>query len=180
MIKGMKYIVFLKFGKKENLEKLQAGNIYMKEIKYYRDLEAISGNIGMGDRLDSCIVQRDVPIWINGIKMPNADWLVETNTMDEKTPVFCCSCLKEQDFLYDPMKKEYIVDRKAFRIEKLKEDFGEFVLVIAHPEVFIDRIKKYCETSDIELCYKEATYVDYEDKDKKRKTEYKNNLSHFL
>ena len=180
MINGMKYIVFLKFGEKENLEKLQAGEVYMKEIKYYRNLEASSGKAGRGDRLDSCMVQRDVPIWINGIKMPNVDLFVETNTIDEKTPVFCCSCLKEQDFLFDPVKREYIVDKKVFHIEKLKEDFGEFVLVISCPKIFLERIKETCETSNIDIRYQEVKYVDYEEKGNQWKKEYTNDLSHFF
>ena len=180
MINGTEYKVFLKFGKKDNLEKLQAGNIYMKEAKYFRELERSSGIIGMGDKYDSCTVQRDVPIWINGVKIPNADWLIGTNTMDEKTPVFCCSCLKEKDFIYDSLKKEYIVDRKIFNIEKLRRDFGEFVLVIPYPEFFIGRIKKYCETCNIDFRFKEVTYVDYDDKDKRWMKEYQNNLSHFF
>ena len=180
MINGINYKVFLKFGNKENLEKLQSGNIYMKNAKYFRELETSGGIVGMGDRYDSCIVQRDAPIWINGVKLPNADWLVETNTRDEKTPIFCCSCLKEEDFIYDPLKKEYIVDRKAFCVEELKKDFGEFVLIIPYPEVFIARIKEYCEANSIDLQFKEVTYVDYDDKNKKWIKEYKNNLSLFF
>jgi hypothetical protein len=36
MINGVKYIAFLKIGKKENLVKLQNGNLYMKESKFYK------------------------------------------------------------------------------------------------------------------------------------------------
>lgn len=180
MINGIDYKVFLKFGKKENLEKLQTGNIYMKEAKYFRELETMSGMVGMGDKYDSCTVQRDVPIWINGVKIPNADWFVGTNTMDEKTPIFCCTCLKEKDFIYDSLKKEYVVDSTIFNIEKLKKNFGEFVLVIPYPEFFVGRINKYCKMNDLDFRFKEVTYVDYNDKDKSWLQEYKNDLSHFF
>ena len=48
MVNGVEYVAFLKFGKKENLEKLQRGLLYMKEAKYFRDLEYKTKNCRYG------------------------------------------------------------------------------------------------------------------------------------
>lgn len=180
MINGIEYIAFLKIGKKENLQKLQNGNLYMKEAKFFRDVETKYKKVGMGDSYDSCIVQRNSPVWINGIKMPNADFMSITNNLDEKTPIFCCMCLKQSDFIYDSKRKHFILNKKRFDIDRLKKDFGNYVLVIPYPECFIIRIRSYCQKQSIDFRFKEVIYVDYTKRDNNWHKLYENDLSHFF
>lgn len=180
MINNTDYVVFLKFGKKENLEKLQNGLLYMKESKYFKDLEAKTGIKGMGDKYDSCLIQRDLPIWINGKKLPNPDWITSSYTYDEKTPIFCCTCVKEDDFTYNENKKCFVLKDNLFNLSTIKKDFGEYVMFIPYPEVFIQRINSYCQSQNIDFRFKEVIYVDYDKKDNHWVEYYENDLSHFF
>lgn len=180
MINGENYIAFLKFGKKGNLLKLQNGLVYMKESNYYRKLEKTTGKVGMGDKYDSCRVQRDVEIWVDEVKLPNVDWLAQSSNLDEKTPIFCCMYINEDDFIFDVNKKEYVLNSQRFNIEVLKEEFGEYVLVIPYPEYFIERIRAYCDCNELDLRFKKIMYVDYENENNEWKKYYKNDLSQFF
>lgn len=180
MINGKEYIAFLKIGKKENLLKLQNGNLYMKEAKFFRDIEKKYKKSGMGDKYDSCRVQCNAPIWINGIKLPNADFMSITNALDEKTPIFCCMCLKKSDFIYNSQKKLFVLDKNKFDIETLKNDFGDYVLVIPYPECFIERIRLFCQQESIDFRFKEVIYVDYSEQDNNWHKLYENDLSQFF
>ena len=44
--------ILLKFGKEENLQKLQAGQFYMKNLQYYVDLEKGTSDEDVGDISD--------------------------------------------------------------------------------------------------------------------------------
>lgn len=180
MINDIEYVAFLKFGKKDNLEKLQQGLLYMKESKYFRDLEYKTGIAGMGDRHDSCVIQRDVPILINGKTVPNPDWISGSYQGDEKTPIFCCTCLKENDFIYSSAKKCYVLKDGLFNYSTLKQEFGEYCLIIPHPEEFIGRINSHCLIQNIDMRFKEVRYVDYGKKDNYWTKYYENDLSHFF
>lgn len=174
------YIAFIKFGKKEHLEELQHGLIYMKESQYFKDLEYKTRMRGKGDRYDSSKVQRNVPVWINGKRVPNPDYMSFSSYEDSKTPIFCCTCLKENDFLYDYSKKCYVLKDDLFDETTLKQDFGEHFLIIAYPEEFLGRINFYCQLQNIAFRFKEVIYVDYDRKDNYWIKYYTNNLSHFF
>ena len=44
--------MLMKFGSEENLQKLQAGQLYMKNLKYYVDLEKETEDEAVGDMYD--------------------------------------------------------------------------------------------------------------------------------
>ena len=48
--------MLMKFGSEENLKKLQAGQLYMKNLKYYVDLEKTTDDEDVGDKYDGQMV----------------------------------------------------------------------------------------------------------------------------
>lgn len=180
MSNTLDYIAFIKFGKKENLIKLQHGLIYMKESQYYKNLEYKTKIRGMGDKYDSSMLQRDTPVWINGIRVPNPNYISYSYYNDSKTPIFCCTCIKENDFSYDYNQKCYVLKDDIFDETTIRQDFGEYFLIIAYPEEFLGRINFYCQLQNIDFRFKEVLYVDYNRKDNYWTKYYTNNLSHFF
>ena len=55
-----KFLILIKFGKMENLRKLQDGNLYMKNLKYYNELEEHQNLVGMGDKYDGKFTMSNV------------------------------------------------------------------------------------------------------------------------
>lgn len=206
MINGIHYQLFLKFGAKEHLESLQQGMLYMKEARYFRQLESSKGHhslrtirgieaseipssnctknlaiAGMADPYDSCMIQRDAYLEIDGIKMPRPDFMSITNTLDEKTPIFCCTCLKKNDFTFNKDGNYYRLSTQYLNdIERMKTSFGNYVLIIPYPELFVSRIIASCNSKNLDCRFKEVQYVDYSRKDNYWKRLYQNNLSHFF
>ncbi len=54
--------MLLKFGSGKNLRKLQAGQLYMKNLKYYVDLEKMTDDENVGDKYDGQMMLQDVKI----------------------------------------------------------------------------------------------------------------------
>ena len=86
--------ILLKFGKEENLQKLQAGQFYMKNLQYYVDLEKGTSDEDVGDMYDGQMMLQDVKIsvfttdtheFLGQISAPTASF----NLGYLKCPVFC-------------------------------------------------------------------------------------------
>lgn len=86
--------MLLKFGAKENLKKLQAGQFYMKNLQYYVDLEKATSDESIGDMYDGQVMLQDVNLsmytidtneLVGKIKAPT----VSMNLGYLKCPVFC-------------------------------------------------------------------------------------------
>lgn len=60
--------MLMKFGSEKNLRKLQAGQLYMKNLKYYVDLEKTTDNEDVGDKYDGQIMLYSAPAFINLVK----------------------------------------------------------------------------------------------------------------
>ena len=54
--------MLMKFGSEENLKKLQKGQLYMKNLQYYVDLEKTTDDEDVGDKYDGQMVLQDVKI----------------------------------------------------------------------------------------------------------------------
>lgn len=177
-INNVEYIMFVKFGSKKNLQSLQQGKIYMKNALYYRKLEEESQQRGQGDANEGTTIMFDVPIWINGKRLPNATIMRGSNNIDDVTPLFCCSCFKRKDFI---LKEDgnYYIKENLLDWSSIKEDFGDHALVIPYPQEFVSLVKKYCDAHNYDLRWKEIEYVDYSSENAHLKL-YKNDLSHFF
>ena len=54
--------MLMKFGSETNLKKLQAGQLFMKNLKYYVDLEKLTDDEDVGDKYDGQMMLQDVRI----------------------------------------------------------------------------------------------------------------------
>ena len=141
--------MLIKFGTLENLERFQGGSLYMKNLRFYNELEYESGN-GKPDKYDGK--------WrMNGGQFtlidPNTSAIVASGTAKEtvfsfgyeKYPVFCLFCCDERNC------GEYRVDRNACvipvsfsgeQVQKLKTGLGAYALIILDTDEFLMRVNK--------------------------------------
>lgn len=178
-INGKEYIMFVKFGSKNNLLSLQQGKIYMKNALYYRTLEEKYQEKGQGDANEGTTVMYDVPICINGKRLPNASIMRGSNNFDETTPLFCCSCFKREDFTYNEESGKYYLKDNLLNWDSIQKDFGDYALIIPYPAYFISQINDYCNAHDYDLRFKEIEYVKFSSDNAHLKL-YTNDLSHFF
>lgn len=141
--------IFVKFGSKENLNKLREhGSIYMKRLGYYVEEERKSGNKGRGD-LDEGVIFKPTQIQIfdyeTGNLLLNGDQAILRDSDSVERPVYCMSCRN----IYENIQSfEYPNIETIIRFdEKIIEDFssdGEklFALIICKTDDFIARLEK--------------------------------------
>lgn len=166
--------IFVKYGKKEYLEKLQLGQLYCGTTKYYRDMENKSMSKGVGDRYEGCKVLKDVEIVIDGIKMPNALEVLISQNIDDRTPVFCFSWYCEKDFI------QISANRYKFNLSEkhwsdILTNFGDYALVIYNTEEnnFIKTITTYFEKKRINVISRPIKYFDYSSSNRDWYSKYK-------
>ena len=176
-INGKEYIMFVKFGSKNNLLSLQQGKIYMKNALYYRTLEEKYQEKGQGDANEGTTIMFDVPIWINGKRLPNVSVMRSSNNFDDATPLFCCSCFKREDFIFK--EDNYYLKEDLLDWDSMKKDFGDYALIIPSPASFVSLVKNHCDAHNYDLRWKEIEYVDYS-LDNVHLQLYENDLSHFF
>lgn len=140
----------IKFGKYENLVKLKAGSIYMKDFNYYRTLD----KQGQGDKNEGALYSNQyVTISAEGIeplKLPA--FLYYPPNPELKIPIFCATWVDASN------SQLYSVDNNGFGelhikidVNKIKEDFDcDYGLIIDYGE-FQYKIENYCKTNGIKL-----------------------------
>lgn len=140
--------MLIKFGLKENLEKLIMGQLYMKNLKYYNELENISSNEYVGDKYDGHIVIQNSEISLYKIDSNELITKIETPILSLdlgylQSPIFCMfmfdfrNCVKK-DFEGNKLITEY--QFSEYQREKLR-NFGDYALIIKNGKEFITRIK---------------------------------------
>ncbi len=121
--------MLMKFGSEENLKKLQAGQLYMKNLKYYVDLEKTTDDEAVGDKYDGQMVLQDVKI--NMYTVDTHEFIAQfdahaasMNLGYLKCPVFCM----------------FMFDYRNHVEEHLDGDILT-VLIIKNGDEFINRVK---------------------------------------
>lgn len=170
-----KFTILIKFGEKENLLKLQEGNLYMKNLKYYNDLEEKQALIGMGDKDDGKAVLTYVDF-----KMIDIDTgkiilagKYDKAVLDYKicnNPVFCLFALDNRNIVkYGSLNEDNIDYRMEFtEIQKkeFKKNFGDSALLINNPYEFINRINKSFKEQELSFLNGKVDYYDQSINDK--------------
>lgn len=139
-------ICLIKFGEKENLMKLQHGEIYMKRLKYYNDLE---DNSGKPDRYDGKWIISKGKIILND-KTTNQIFTVNLNEMImggkyENNPIFCLFCLDGRNLVCCHCNHNYIELTYCFSKRQqllLQRKLGEYALIFTSPTEAINRINQ--------------------------------------
>lgn len=150
LIDGYSFKNFIiKFGKYENLKKLQSGLIYMKDFNYYRSLE----KQGQGDKYEGALYSNQIVTIYDGIKQIKVPgFLFYPPNPDLKIPIFCATWVNSKN------SELYFVDSNGYGelhikidIDRIKEDFDcDYGLIINYEE-FQYKIKKYCDDNGISL-----------------------------
>ena len=139
----------MKFGKKENLEALRRGTVYMKNLQYYIDLEKSTDDGDVGDMFDGLMPIRHVKL---------SNFATETNELITqfssrnltfnlgycKCPVFCMFILDYRNHTEETLIADVLTVRYDFSEEQRQKlrSFGDYVLIINNPDEFFARLKK--------------------------------------
>ena len=141
--------ILMKFGSEKNLRKLQAGQLYMKNLKYYVDLENTTGDEDIGDKYDGQMMLQDVKIsmytldthkFIARFSAPSSS--INLGYLD--CPVFCMFVFDYRNHVEEHLEGENLTVKYRFTEEQLKKipNFGDSVLIIKNGDEFINRVKK--------------------------------------
>ncbi len=142
MSKDINKSILMKFGKKENLKKLQHGQLYMKTLGYYTDLENKVNNTTVGDPLEGKMRLNAVHvIEPKGYEDIPRDVIFDFHM--EKYPIFCMFTL--DDSLYYKSTFDDAKEEKHYRFNddqvKNMYDFGDSVLIINNTKEFFKRVE---------------------------------------
>ena len=143
------WLMLMKFGTEENLTKLQSGQLYMKNLKYYVDLEKAKDDEDVGDIYDGQVVLQDVKIsmftvdtheFVAQFDAP----AVSMNLGYLECPVFCMFMFDYRNYVDEHLDGDKLTVRYQFTEEQIAKmpTFGDSVLIIKNGNEFINRVKK--------------------------------------
>ena len=149
--------LYMKFGQKEHLERMQKeGIFYCNTVTYFSKIEDES----RGDSFESVSKLKyfeNVVFQVKPANDPSAEWknLYATNALYKEHyeeplgSLFCMSAFK-----INPAKKI-----STFHFDKRFSDFG-YVLMISRQDLFIEKLKKTLENLDFKNCMRLVEYND--------------------
>lgn len=127
----------IKFGNKEHLSRLlRNGEIYMKNIDFYRKYELSNPNHLRGD-LYECYNKISQH---NTIRFYDSDFEFRDITIYENYNTYT-------GYLY--CMYAIYKDCENKNIDARMLDFGEYAIIISNPKEFIYRIKQYCKNNNL-------------------------------
>lgn len=140
--------ILLKFGKEENLQKLQAGQFYMKNLQYYVDLEKGTSDEDVGDMYDGQMMLQDVYSQIDGCTNETVIWLDEPKPPKELRKFF--KCYDSFDAIKDKLKYLLLTahskSKKAHEYsEKLVNGLKILALIRKHPGISTQKLSELTE-----------------------------------
>ncbi len=160
--------ILIKFGEQKNLRNLQKGSLYMKNLKYYNELEEKQKKIGMGDKNDG------KPIIFN------MEWTLTDNENQEVVayseksdgifdfhlnlnPTFCLFTFDKRNIVeFKKIDEENIIQYKLKfnpeQIENIRKNFGDSALLIKKTNDFLNRIEKSLSEENIKIAKKRIDY----------------------
>lgn len=140
--------MLMKFGSEKNLQKLRNGQLYMKNLQYYVDLEKATDDEAVGDKYDGQMVLENVKITMydyeTGAFVAQMDAPTASMNLGYlKCPVFCMFMFDyrnhtEEELIDDTLKVRYQFTEE--QVEKMP-GFGSHVLIVKNGNEFMERIK---------------------------------------
>jgi len=165
-----KLLVLLKIAKKERLEQIQAGKIYCRHLKYYRDGEGGADLQPWQDRDEGVagIFQSKSTRLVFKTK-DGAEHVVDAEggllgqvkiSRDLNVPAFCLHAIHAGEWTDRSFGPSELADfMKHLEVpERMKSEFGDHVLVIG-PE-FVDRVTAACRQQKITFHRGLVKYID--------------------
>lgn len=154
--------LLIKFGKRENLEKLKEGNIYFNSIRYYRN----DGTNFRGDPLEG-----KCPIDPTSIRMYHQDGteffskylpyvasVYESIAEDDDVLMFCAAALDDRVLTQKEDGLYYLCNE----FQKEMKKFGDFAMILWERDL-LEHIRSAKDESNCEI-YTESGKIIYRDK----------------
>jgi len=162
---GDKVLFYVKFTKEEWARDISEGNLYMKTIGYYRQLEAEKSSKGQGDKCELLLSlffsEMSFKSHKNDIEIPiNPGKVIFEFGEDKNKPAFCISGLTIDDMILDKWDENNISMNWPYSkedIDFIKEEFGEYVVILMANE-FEQRINNSLN-NDTPGIFKKVQYV---------------------
>lgn len=140
--------MLMKFGAEENLKKLQKGQLYMKNLQYYVDLEKTTDDEDVGDKYYGQMVLQDVKITMydyeTGAFVAQMDAPIASMNLGYlQCPVFCMFMFDYRNHVEEELTGDIAKVRYQFTEEQLSRlpNFGSHVLLIKDGNEFVERVK---------------------------------------
>lgn len=141
-----KWSMFMKFGSKDNLEQLFKGKLYMKNLRYYVNLEKEKEDNDIGDKYDGQWVMQDVTMdafdqhtdeFLYELKAP----LVSMDLGFLDYPVFCMFMLDHRNCVDENRSGDIAEVTYQFTKDQVSRlpNLGDYVLIIENEKEFIER-----------------------------------------
>lgn len=144
--------LFIKFGKKEYMERLiSEGEVFMNTMKYFITAKEKSRR----DELEG-LIQKPLPdiTAINGVQCIGKNARYNYKDLENKN-IYCLSCVRDKHIENNLNEKnQYIIDLGKF------EDLGEYCVVIKNIKLFVSKLETVIEDKGLKL---QHNYVRYED-----------------
>ncbi len=125
--------MFLKYGKKDNLEKLKDGGIFFSPCKVFQNIEKEQLNKGQGDQWDGTLTTKaiEVELYADGFykKLSDIDFSVIVSK-SENTPIFCIKAAES-----------YHVTQEQYKKIRIQSPDWTHVLVIEDESAFLENIR---------------------------------------
>ncbi len=167
-----RFNLFIKFGEKEHLKSLQNGKLYMRNLKYYNDLEKDTGIFGIGDVNDGKFIlnnihfhihEKDTDKYIGEFVSPK----ISLEQDDFKyAPVFCLYTMDKRNLFKEGVKKddegiyEFHLGFNSSDKENISKNFKDYALLILNNDIFLEKIKKAFLNNNIEIVGNKVSYTD--------------------
>lgn len=140
-----RFTILIKFGRKDRLESLQKGFLYMKPLQYYIDLEEQQGLVGQGDRNEARLVMNQADLRLfdyeNGTFIGSLSGKATIGLGYEKCPAFCLFSLDKRNIIENNISADGKLGtiKTRFKPEQanlMQKNFGDFALIITDTTQF--------------------------------------------
>ena len=159
------FSILMKFGSEENLKKLQHGQLYMKNLRYYVNQEKNTGDQCVGDLYDGQMLVHDIKMkaftvegkqLIFSASAPNM--ALDLGYLDK--PIFCMFKFDYRNITSEKIEGNNLIAEYRFSDSQMRniKDFGEYVLVVKDANKFIERIKEALNREEYDLIHEEVKY----------------------
>ena len=175
------FFILMKFGEKENLEKLRKGQVYMKNLKYYIEREKQDDDECIGDKYEGKIFVKNITFTMYNIETGEfiANGHAPKASIDlglQNYPVFCMFMLDYRNHTDCILEGEQLRVTYTLTEEQRTKmsNFGEYVLIVKNNYEFIQRINAALKKLEMNYYMDKVNYHE-SNKIEQYKEIYKNN-----
>lgn len=160
--KSEEFMMLIKFGAKENIEKLQKGQIFMNRLHFFVDSEENNLDSEVGDNDEGRFVVENIPCMYQSnkeIRTSKSSTITHHFEFGER-PVFCLFALDDRNLsseIKEPYRNGKIYEFTTIQKTNLTA-FGDTALVITDVNKFIARIHTFLQKERITPAYGKVSY----------------------